>query len=77
MMVLEVYNGRRIDASAVHHDAEVAINLAVAFANDGNGLSCLDVRTDVNEVLGIVAIDGLQSVAVADDDGIAKVWSLS
>ena len=58
-------HGGWVDALAVDHDREVAVELAVAVSDDGDGLSGAYVLSHLNQVLGVVGVYCLQSVAVA------------
>ena len=76
-MALHFQDGLRVDTSTIHHDRELTISLIVLGSYDGDGLSCLHTLPHLHEVLGIVGIDGFQSIVMTDDDNIALALCLA
>ena len=76
-MAVHVDHCRRIDTRTVHHNREVAVELAVLVSDDGNSLSGAHISAHFHKVLGIVAIYGFKSVAVAYYDNVAHLRMLS
>ena len=76
-MALQFDDGFRVDARTVHHDGEIAIGLSLSGAHDGDGLSGAYVLSHLNQVLGVVGVYGLQSVAVAYHYHVAHVLVLA
>ena len=73
----DAHNGGGVDAFAVDHYREVAVELATALSDDGYGLSGTHVLSHLYYVLGVVGVDGLESVAVAYHGGVAHVGELA
>ena len=69
----DAHNGGGVDAFAVDHDREVAVELATALSDDGYGLSGAHVLSHLYHVLGVVGVDGFESVAVAYHDDVTVV----
>ena len=76
-VAVHVDHCRRIDTRTVHHNREVAVELAVLVSDDGYGLSGAYVGAHIYKVLGIVAINGFKSVAVAYHYDVAQFVMLS
>ena len=76
-MALHFQDSLRIDTSTIHHDRELTVSLIVLGSYDGNGLSCLHTLPHLHKVLGIVGIDGFQSIIMTDDDNIALALCLA
>ena len=71
-MSVHLKDDGRGDAAAIHHDGKVTERLQPLAADDGDGLSGLHLVTNMYEVLGVVAVDGLEAVVVADDDDVTE-----
>ena len=71
LVALGVYHGLRVYPSTVHHDGEEAIHPAVVASGYGYGLPGLDTCAHLHEVLGVVGVDGLKAVVVANYYGVA------
>lgn len=77
LMTAKLQQHGGINTGAIDHDGEEAVDAVVAFPNDGDRLSGTDMVADIDEVLCVVGVDGLQSVVVADDDDVAILCGLT
>ena len=76
-MALDVDNGRGVDAAAVYHNGKVAEYLSFLASGDSHCLSGTYAVAHVHEVLCVVAVYSLQSVAVSDNDDVAQLRLLA
>ena len=70
LMRFQFDEGFRIQPTAIHHDREVAISFTLLRAYNGNRLSGIHMLSYLNQVLGIVGINGFQTAIVAHHDDI-------
>ena len=70
LMRFQLYESFRIQPTAIHHDREVTISFTLLRAYNGNRLSGIHMLSNLNQVLGIVGINGFQTAIVAHHDDI-------
>ena len=70
LMRFQLYESFRIQPTAIHHDREVTISFTLLRAYNGNRLSGIHMLSYLNQVLGIVGINGFQTAIVAHHDDI-------
>ena len=71
-MIFKAKNNLRIYTATIYHNGKQAVSPVLVCSYNGNSLSCLYTVARLNQILCIIAINGLQSIIVTNHYHIAK-----
>ena len=70
-------NGLRINLRTIYHDAESEKRLVILTPDNGYRISCFHLLSDLYQVLGIMSINGLQSIVVSHNNDITMTGNMT